>query len=435
VDPGVPEPVDPQAFLRLMRVTVVLDVLLVLGNVFTRFAATGAGRSVYDVFLLWNLPGHLVMLVCLASILRRGDGRLDAVRGRLHVAIAGGAWTVLVSSWIIGGQAATMNLLFATLLVGTIRLYLGGRLGLWVLAMVIVSDVACALLRLGGAFPEHGPIPDAYLVDDAGRAAAMVAWRAFVMAAVFTLAAYAANRFRTSEHALRLLNAGLETRVTQQVAELERASRLRRYLAPQLVDELLAGDEDPAAQRDRRPVTVAFADLRGFTPLVERLDPEVLAQVLNRYFDEMSRIAFRHGGTIDKFIGDAIMVVFGAPRATGEADQALRCVRMAQDIQRRMAELRPELAALGAEPLEIRIGIGSGVATVGTFGASHRADYTVVGAPVNRAARLEPLAPPGAILMDARTRELLDGSIAVEPFGELALKGFARAESVFRVAG
>ena len=122
-----------------------------------------------------------------------------------------------------------------------------------------------------------------------------------------------------------------------------------------------------------------------------------------------------------------------APRATGEADQAQRCVNMARDIQRAINGLTEKLAAIAVAPLEVRIGIGSGMATVGTFGAEHRADYTAVGVPVNRAARLEPLAPPGGILVDAPTRDLLDGVVTLEAFGEVTLKGFGSPQPAFRV--
>ncbi len=433
IDPGVPEPVDPASLRRLARVSMVLVALVAVGNVLSRWGmGAGGDPDAYDVFLALNLPAHAVSLGCLISI-SASSGRVEELGGRLRLLFASLAWTVTIGSWIVGGPAVMLNLAFATMLVGIVRLYLGGALGLWALLSVIGCDAAGAALRLSGALPARSPLPDVYLLDDGGRAVMMVGWHAVLLGAFFTLAAYAANRYRQSEHQLRTLNGELEHRVARQVAELERANRLRRYLSPQLVEELLAADEDPAALRDRRPITVMFADLRGFTGLVERMEPDALAALLNTYFDEVTQVAFRHGGTVDKFIGDAIMVVFGAPRATGEADQARRCVRMAVEIQRRVAVLRVECATLGAAALDVRIGIGSGQATVGTFGAAHRADYTAVGAPVNRAARLEPLAPGGGILIDARTRELLDDDALLEAFGEVALKGFARPESAYRV--
>jgi class 3 adenylate cyclase len=128
------------------------------------------------------------------------------------------------------------------------------------------------------------------------------------------------------------------------------------------------------------------------------------------------------------------MVFFGAPEATGERDQAVRCVAMGLEIQQRVRELGDEFVRLGAgAPLELRVGIGSGTATVGSFGAAHRSDYTVVGAPVNRAARLEPLAPAGSVLVDEETHTLVDGAFDSEPYGEVTLKGFARPARAFRV--
>jgi class 3 adenylate cyclase len=434
-DPGVPEPVDPVALKRMAKITLVADVLIVAGNISTRFGfGADTDAAAYDTFLAWNIPGHVLLSAMLISILR-SSGRIEDVGIQLRLMIAGGAWTVVPATWIVGGPTTMLNLAFATMMVAISRMFLGWRLGLWALGSVIAADITFALLRLGGGLPDRSPLPDTYILDDPGRAAVFVAWRAAVMAVMLVMAGYAANRYRTSEHRLRTLNAELEERVAKQVAELERATRLRRYLAPQIVDELLAADEDPGASRDRRPITVLFADLRGFTTMVERLAPEVLAQALHLYFTEVTRVAFRYGGTIDKFIGDAIMVVFGAPRATGESDQAQRCVAMARDIQIAVAGLTDRLAAIEVAPLQVRIGIGSGMATVGTFGAEHRADYTAVGAPVNRAARLEPLAPPGGILVDERTRELLNGVAQIEAFGDVTLKGFGSPQPAFRVIG
>jgi class 3 adenylate cyclase len=434
-DPGVPEPVEPASLRRMAKIALGVGILVASGNVATRFIIPrGPGAPAYDVFLLWNLPGHLVLATMLIAIVR-STGRLEDIGGRLRIALAAAAWTVIAGTWMVGGPATMLNLAFATMTVGIARMFLGWRLGLWALGCVIAADIACALLRLGGAFPDHSPLPEAYFLDAPGPAVVFVAWRTSVMVVMFVMAGYAANRYRVSEHKLRELNSQLEERVARQVAELERASRLRRYLAPQLVEELLATDEDPGFSRDRRPITVLFADLRGFTGMVERLAPEVLAKALHMYFTEVTQVAFRHGGTIDKFIGDAIMIVFGAPRATGESEQAQRCVAMARDIQAAVAALADRLAAIAVAPLEVRIGIGSGMATVGTFGAEHRAEYTAVGAPVNRAARLEPLAPPGGILVDARTRELLEDVVRIEAFGEVALKGFGSPQPAFRVIG
>ncbi len=248
------------------------------------------------------------------------------------------------------------------------------------------------------------------------------------------IAGWISLRLRTSEHELRLINATLEERVREQVTALERAGRLRRYLSPQVASRLLVADVDPVAVRERREITVLFADLKGFTPMVERLPPDVLAQVLARYFDEVAEIVFAHGGTIDKFIGDAVMAFFGAPEPGQPAEEAVKCVRAALAVQARIAALGEEFVRAGAEqPLSVRIGIGSGLATVGEFGARHRTDYTVVGPPVNRAARLEPLAPAGGVLIDEETARLLGARGRLDAAGEKQLKGFSKPQVTFFV--
>jgi class 3 adenylate cyclase len=406
IDPGVPEPVDARAFRRLLVTTLVLDLFLVATNIGSRWGLGPRGDvAAYDVFLAFNLPGHAVAIGGLIAALRSAKPFED-LRLTSALIIAGLGWTMVVATWLVGGLAVMINIAFSIVMIGAVRLYLGWRLGLVAVVLLIISDALLASLRVADLLPQRSPFPD-YVLDNGTRAAAVVVLRAVAEVVMFVLAGYAANRYRVAEH------------------------RLRRYMAPQLADELITGDQDPSAQRDRRAVTVLFADIRGFTSLVERLEPDVLASALNRWFDEVSQVASAHGGTIDKFIGDAIMVVFGAPRATGEADQAQRGVRLARAIQSTAAALRPEFAKLGVEPFEVRIGVGSGVATVGSFGAAHRADYTAVGVPVNRAARLESMAPPGRVLIDERTRELVGDAARVEPFGEVALKGFAKPQAAF----
>jgi adenylate cyclase len=427
----LPEPVSTESLQRGSRYGVgVLLAVAVLNFVTRFFLPAGANGDVYSVFLLVNTPLQLIGAALFYSVSREPGG-LAASERRVQVGLAVTAPTVVVGSWLVGGPTAGLNLLFAVVFVGFVRLYLTRRLGLVVLAAIVVSDLVLGAARLSGAFGVITALPAPELNLGPSVAAMAIGWRAALLCVMFVAAGHAADRFRSSEQALRVLNAELETRVQQQVNALERAARLRRYLAPQVVEEILSADHDPVEARDRRPITVMFADMRGFTGMVERLAPDALADTLNLYFDEVARVAFRHGGTIDKFIGDAVMVFFGAPRATGAVDQAERCVRMALDVQARVTELAPAFETLTGYPAAVRIGIASGVATVGAFGSSHRTDFTVVGAPVNRAARIEPLAPIGTVLVDEATRGLLGTQFVCERLEDVTLKGFTRPESVY----
>ena len=353
-----------------------------------------------------------------------GDVHLGGVRvdGSRHRIVALGLARDLVQRALV-------------VLIGAYRVYFDAAIGRFVLFAICGLEVALIVLQNRGVL-SMVPLHAGALATASPTASAALALMRLLSASgvVFVLATFTARRIRGSEHALRELNGELEQRVSAQVSLLERTGRLRRYLSPQVVAKIVDSAADPVAVRERRHLTVMFADLRGFTSLVERADPDVLADVLNTYFDEVATIAFSHGGTIDKFIGDAVMVFFGAPEATGDRDQALRCVRMAIEIQARMRTLGPALSERGGvAELSVRIGIASGLATVGAFGTRHRSDFTAVGLPVNRAARLEPLAPPGEILVDEITRTLVGEACNFEELGEVALKGFAAPTRTCRV--
>jgi class 3 adenylate cyclase len=436
--PPVPEPIDASRWRKVATAWVGVSILLLVFNLTAWWVMharenPGIDMRAGDRFIMVNVPGHLIAIAA-ALVARRAPGERRQ-RALFMIMISASHLTSVTGQWL-QGSVTSWNFLWAAALIFAVRLAFDARIGLFTLAVVVTQFSALVALELGGVLPSHALWPGNQLQEYRSPDAMLFAAASIVLAQVFSwvLASAVAARLRATEHAMRELNATLESRVAKQVAQLERAARLRRYLAPQVAEQILASDVDPGSVRERRPLSVMFADLKGFTPMVEQIDPEILSAVLTRYFDELAQIAFRHGGTIDKFIGDALMVFFGAPEASSERDQALRCVAMSLEIQRRLAEIGPEFVALGAPaPLVARIGIGSGVATVGAFGAKHRAEFTAVGAPVNRAARLEPLAPPGGVLIDEQTHALIADLIEAEPHGEVTLKGFAHAVRTFVV--
>jgi len=241
------------------------------------------------------------------------------------------------------------------------------------------------------------------------------------------------------------LNANLEQRVKEHAERIVRYSELEGYLPAQLVALILAQDDEFSLAHSRTKLTVFFSDIRGFTSLSDSIEPEELATLLNEYLTEMSEIALAHGGTIDKFIGDGIMVFFGAPRLATEhtsveqqaieQKDAIACVRMAITMRERMRELHNEWSERGMEfPLEIRIGINTGYCTVGNFGSPKKLDYTAIGREVNLASRIEGLAPPREILVSHTTYNLIRDDIDCE-FHEKVnnVKGFQRPIQVYRV--
>ena len=213
------------------------------------------------------------------------------------------------------------------------------------------------------------------------------------------------------------------------------ATRLAKYLSPQIYQSIFSDEQSTASRHSRKNLTLFFSDIVQFTDLTDIMEPERLATVINSYLSEMSSIALESGGTIDKFIGDAILVFFGDPESEGETEDALKCVEMALRMQRRIHELQKHWKKLGASNgLMVRMGISSGYCTVGNFGSDLRLDYTVLGSPVNLAARLQAMANPGAILVDENTHTLIDDQVVAEPFDTITPKGFARPLQVFQVA-
>ena len=167
------------------------------------------------------------------------------------------------------------------------------------------------------------------------------------------------------------------------------STKISRYLSPQIYKSIFSGQKDVAIHTERKRLTIFFSDIKDFTAIRERLQPEQITQLLNEYFTEMSNIALAHGGTIDKFVGDAILIFFGDPETKGNAEDAKACLRMAIDMQHRIAELNAKWRNAGIEhPFRVRMGINTGFCNVGNFGSNDRMDYTIIGAEANLAARL-----------------------------------------------
>ncbi|MDZ4286368.1 MAG: adenylate/guanylate cyclase domain-containing protein [Prosthecobacter sp.] len=206
---------------------------------------------------------------------------------------------------------------------------------------------------------------------------------------------------------------------------------LGRYIARPLLERLVAAEGVAPATSERRELTIFFSDIRGFTAWTERAEPDEVAARLNEYFAAMTPLVERHGGTLDKLIGDCIMVFFGAPAVM--EDHAQQAVRMAQAMQREMARLNEAWSGRGYEPLNIGIGINTGYVTVGSFGSAAFLDYTVIGRAVNLAARIEESAPAGKILISARTQSLIGDAVRTELHGRMIFKGLPEPQRVYEV--
>jgi PAS domain S-box-containing protein len=214
------------------------------------------------------------------------------------------------------------------------------------------------------------------------------------------------------------------------------SSKLAKYLAPQVYDSIFTGQQDVKIVSKRKKLTVCFSDLVGFTEITDKMESEDLTQLLNHYLTEMSKIALQYGATIDKYVGDAIVMFFGDPATLGVKEDALACVQMALAMQARVAELTHEWRNAGiATPLKCRIGIHTGYCTVGNFGSDDRMDYTMVGGTVNLASRLERESPPGGVLISFETYALVKDKMRCEQRGEVRVKGIADPVATYVVTG
>jgi class 3 adenylate cyclase len=213
------------------------------------------------------------------------------------------------------------------------------------------------------------------------------------------------------------------------------SNQLAKYLSPQIYKNIFETDTDKVETYTRKKLTIFFSDIKEFTSLSDRLDPDLLAEIINEYLSEMTEIALKFGGTIDKFIGDAILIFFGDPETEGTTVDAEKCLKMAIAMRKRVGELdavwKKEKGI--SEGLQVRMGISTGYCTVGNFGSVQRVDYTVLGSPVNLAARLEAACVPQEILVSPETKGLVNNLFEFEEKKYLKLKGFSDTIKPFQL--
>ncbi len=230
-------------------------------------------------------------------------------------------------------------------------------------------------------------------------------------------------------------NQELEQRVQAQLTQLERLTRLKRFFSPQLAELIVAGDAEDPLKSHRREVTVVFLDLRGFTAFAETAEPEEVMGVLREYHGEMGQLILAHEGTLERFMGDGMMIFFNDPVPVPNPGE--RALRMALAMRERVGELTGRWRKLGYD-LACGLGLAQGYATIGAIGFEGRWDYGAVGTVTNLAARLCAEAQPGQILVPRRFLGTLEELVEAEPVGELSLRGFHRpipAYNILRLKG
>ncbi|MBW1698301.1 MAG: hypothetical protein JRH18_10830 [Deltaproteobacteria bacterium] len=227
-------------------------------------------------------------------------------------------------------------------------------------------------------------------------------------------------KLKKAQEELMRFNKNLNDLVSSQVKELERYNELRRYLSPRFAEKILSNGGSLSTEPQRKMMTVLFSDIRNFSSLTDSLEPEEIFQLLDRYLAEMTRLIHKYEGTLNKIIGDGLLVFFGDPIPM--KDHAQRAVRMAIEMQRKVDELKKQWLQFGHD-LGIGIGINTGYMTVGNIGSDMHKDYTVIGNQVNVASRLESHAAAGQILISRRTYSIVKDLVAVEEIGKIQVKG------------
>jgi class 3 adenylate cyclase len=213
------------------------------------------------------------------------------------------------------------------------------------------------------------------------------------------------------------------------------SSKLSKYLSPQVYQSIFSGQQAVHIQSKRKKLSIFFSDIVSFTSTTENMESEDLTLILNDYLNEMSKIALQYGGTIDKFIGDAIMIFFGDPESKGDKEDCFACVSMALAMRKKMQELTHQWKDEQgfSQPFKIRMGISSGYCTVGNFGSEERMDYTIIGGQVNLASRLESHAKPNQILISYEAYTLIKDKITCEIQDKIQAKGIAAPIQAYQV--
>ncbi|SDL06197.1 Adenylate cyclase, class 3 [Pseudomonas delhiensis] len=318
-----------------------------------------------------------------------------------------GAGAALLGFSVVPALMLVLILAFSSLVIGGLR-----TLGLALLVALSAAVLTGALASAG--FKGNAPL----LVN--------------LVSVLFCAFYICVTAYFMHQQGLRLAQArGEIAREQEKAARL--AHNLAKYLSPQVWESIFSGKRSVRLETQRKKLTVFFSDIKGFTELSEELEAETLTDMLNNYLNEMSKIALKYGGTIDKFVGDCVMVFFGDPSTQGAKKDAVAAVSMAVAMRKHMKVMRQQWRAQGiTKPLEVRMGINTGYCTVGNFGADTRMDYTIIGREVNLASRLESAAEAGEILLSHESYSLVKDVIMCRDKGQISVKGFSKPVQIYQ---
>ena len=370
------------------------------------------------------------LAICGASLMTYRAGREGLWTAYLMI-LGSGIW---ISAFVQSmGSWSTPFFSYYPLAVLMVALYYGERIG-WA-----AFGLGAAMLAVREVLEASGLIGYAFVLRDrtidSQHHTAFVAGSAFVVMSLF-LFCFVVSTLVVATRRLqdrRLRRAHLQLAVSKD--QIQRSNELIARYAPREVSErILSGEFAPDARPERLKLTIVFTDVVGFTDSSDEMDPEALTDFLNDYLARMSEIAERHGASINQFVGDGLMIFFGAPRATDDRDNAVRAVRMALEMQESMPSLNETwLQRGGRRPFEVRIGINTGYASVGDYGSPGRKTYSAIGIQVNVAARIEGECRPGKVLVSDTTWVLARDEFLGTDRGEIVLRGLHYPVRVYEV--
>lgn len=371
----------------------------------------GVLQSAFEQWLLWLVAGALLW-PHIAHVLTRRTflNRSPRIRQKMLLVdcVFGGTFIGLTGLVAVPAVSVALMMMFSCLIIGGIRQWLLGT-------TLMASAIAAGVAFTGPAESFQSPLLTSI--------SAVLATGIYICVTAF----YSHQQAR----ALMLAKTQIQNQREQSIAL---SHKLSKYLSPQVWQSIFTGERDVRLETQRKKLAVFFSDIKGFTELSEEMEPEALTELLNHYFNGMSEVALKYGGTIDKFVGDSIMVFFGDPTSRGQKEDAFACVSMAIEMRKHMKIMRQKWRSQGIKtPLQIRMGISTGYTTVGNFGAENRMDYTIIGKEVNLASRLESLAEPGEILVSYETFSLIKDRIMCRDKGEITVKGFAKPVPIYEV--
>ncbi|MDO6442110.1 MULTISPECIES: adenylate/guanylate cyclase domain-containing protein [unclassified Marinobacter] len=371
----------------------------------------GVLQGAFEQWHLWMIVGALAWPHIAHQLIRQTFLRNSPrIRQKMLTAdcVIGGGFIGCIGLVAIPSVSVALMLMFSGLIIGGIRQFLIG-------SAFMAASILVFFLVLGPADSFQSPLLTSML---------SISLTGFY---ICVTAFYSHQQAR----ALMLAKTQIQNQREQSIAL---SHKLSKYLSPQVWQSIFTGERDVRLETQRKKLAVFFSDIKGFTELSEEMEPEALTELLNHYFNGMAEVALRYGGTIDKFVGDSIMVFFGDPTSRGQREDAFACVSMAIDMRKHMKIMRQKWRSQGIKtPLEIRMGISTGYTTVGNFGAENRMDYTIIGKEVNLASRLESLAEPGEILVSYETFSLIKDRIMCRDKGEITVKGFVKPVPIYEV--